>query len=83
MGGKDGAARPLSQKQRERQNKGQNLNQSGRWTVHPRTTAQFIHNLAEKAPGLVTSAVTYSKSQSAAFWDTMPKKMIHNAQWKQ
>lgn len=30
--------------------------------------AQFVHNLTEKTPALVNTAVTYSKSRLATFW---------------
>ncbi|XP_023077601.2 putative ATP synthase subunit g 2, mitochondrial, partial [Piliocolobus tephrosceles] len=38
------------------------------WTLHPRTLAQFVHNLGEKTPALVKAAVTYSKPRLATFW---------------
>nr|XP_033708428.1 ATP synthase subunit g, mitochondrial-like [Tursiops truncatus] len=42
--------------------------QSGRRTFCPRTTAQFVHNLAEKAPAQIDTAVTYLKPQLAILW---------------
>ncbi|XP_057595192.1 ATP synthase subunit g, mitochondrial-like [Hippopotamus amphibius kiboko] len=42
--------------------------QSGRQTFCPRTTAQFVHNLVQKAPALVNAAVTYLKPRLAMFW---------------
>ena len=34
---------------------------SQQWALRSRTMAQFVRNLAEKAPALVNASVTYSK----------------------
>ncbi|KAM9669776.1 ATP synthase subunit g, mitochondrial-like [Dama dama] len=58
----------LSEALRKAQMRKHSAGQSGRRALRPRTVAQFVPNLAEKAPALVNAAATYSKPRLATFW---------------